>query len=111
MQLSKEEYTRKRIYTGCSVRIENYVTQDNCSASLGKPRDAKQLRIFNSHQTTIKDSYILILLFNWLYLFAYSRIKVSASSKKLDPDSTAVNNGLSMTPDSGNVQSCKPFSV
>ena len=25
------------------VRIENSVTRDNCSASLGKPRDAEQL--------------------------------------------------------------------
>ena len=43
MLLSKEEYARKRIHNGCSVRIENSVTQHNCSASLGKPCDAKQL--------------------------------------------------------------------
>ena len=43
MQLSKEEYARKRIHNGCSVRIENSVTRDNCSASLGKPFDAEQL--------------------------------------------------------------------
>ena len=28
MQLSKEEYARKRIHTGCLVRIKNTVTQD-----------------------------------------------------------------------------------
>ena len=39
--LSKEEYARKRICKGCSVRTENSVTRDNCSASL----------------TTIKNSY------------------------------------------------------
>ena len=27
----------------CMVQIESPVTQDNCSASLGKPRDAEQL--------------------------------------------------------------------
>ena len=43
MQLSKEEYARKRIHNGCLVQIERPVTQDNCSASLGKPGDAKQL--------------------------------------------------------------------
>ena len=31
----KEEYARKRINNGCSVRIENSVTRDNCSALLG----------------------------------------------------------------------------
>ena len=43
MQLSKEEYARKRICNGCLVRIENYVTRDNCSASQGLPSDAEQL--------------------------------------------------------------------
>ena len=42
MQLSKEEYASKRIHNGCLVQIESPVTQDNCSASLGKPRDAEQ---------------------------------------------------------------------
>ena len=40
---SMQEYARKRICNGRSVRIDNSVTRDNCSASLGKPRDAKQL--------------------------------------------------------------------
>ena len=44
MQLSKEEYAIKRIHNGCSVRIENSVNQDICSASLG-------------YLTAIKDSY------------------------------------------------------
>ena len=43
MQLSKEEYARKRIHNGCLVQMESPVTQDNCSASLGKPRVAEQL--------------------------------------------------------------------
>ena len=43
MQLSKEEYARERIHNGCLVQIESPVTQDKCSASLGKPRDGEQL--------------------------------------------------------------------
>ena len=43
MQLSKEEYARKRTHNGCLIQIESPVTQDNCSASLGKPRGAEQL--------------------------------------------------------------------
>ena len=42
MQLSKEEYAR-RTHNGCLVQIESPVTQDNCSASLSKPRDTEQL--------------------------------------------------------------------
>ena len=88
MLLTKEEYARKRIHNSCSVRMENSVTRDNCSASrghnscsvrmensvtrdncsesLGKPRDAEQIPrggIFNPHLTTIKDSYIVA----WFY--------------------------------------------
>ena len=37
LQFLKEEYARKRIHNGCLVRITNSVSQDNCSASLGKP--------------------------------------------------------------------------
>ena len=51
MQLSKEEYARKRIKNGCLVRIENPVTQDNYSASLGKPRDAEQLPSWQNFQS------------------------------------------------------------
>ena len=43
MQLSKEEYARKRTHNVCLVQIESPVAQDNCLASLGKPRDADQL--------------------------------------------------------------------
>ena len=43
MRLSKDEYAKKRIHNGCSVRTENSVHRDNGSASLGKPRDAEQL--------------------------------------------------------------------
>ena len=31
----------KKIHNGCSVRFESSVNQDNCAASLGKPRDAE----------------------------------------------------------------------
>ena len=47
MLLSKEEFASKRIHNGCSVRTENSVTQDNCSASLSKLADAEQL--LNNH--------------------------------------------------------------
>ena len=44
MQLSKGEYAKKeRIHNGCLLQIESPITEDNCSASLGKPRDAEQL--------------------------------------------------------------------
>ena len=52
MQLSKEEYARKRIHNhGCLVQSESPVTQDNCSASLGKPRDAEQLLSWQNFQS------------------------------------------------------------
>ena len=50
-QLSKEEYARKRICNGCSVRIENSVTRDNPWTSLGKPRDAEQLSSWQNFQS------------------------------------------------------------
>ena len=50
MQLSKEEYARKRIH-GRLVQIESPVTQDNCSASLGKPHDAEQLPSWQKFQS------------------------------------------------------------
>ena len=43
MQSLKKQYGRKKIHNGSLVQIENSVTRGNCSASLGKPRDAKQL--------------------------------------------------------------------
>ena len=58
MQLSKEDYTRKRIHNGCLMQIESSVNQDNCSASLVKPRDAEQLpswQNFNPQLTAIKN--------------------------------------------------------
>ena len=51
IQLSKEEYARKRIHNGCLVQIESPVTQDNCSTSLGKPRDAEQLSSWQNFQS------------------------------------------------------------
>ena len=60
MQLSKEKYARKRIHNGCLMQTESTVTQDNCSASLGKPRDAEQLASWqnsNPQLTAIKNPY------------------------------------------------------
>ena len=64
MHLSKERYTRKGIHNDCSVRIENSVTQDNCSASLGESRDAKQLPSWRNFQSaplsdTIKENLVV----------------------------------------------------
>ena len=54
MQLSKEEYARKRIHNDSSVQIELFgITR------LSYPRDG----IVSQHLTTSKDSYILILYF------------------------------------------------
>ena len=50
MRMSKEEYARKRIHNGCGVQIENSITQDKCSASLGKPRDTEQLPLWQNFQ-------------------------------------------------------------
>ena len=54
MQLSKEEYTRKRIHNGSSVQIENSVTRVTVRhhEANSYPRDG----IFNQKLTTIKDS-------------------------------------------------------
>ena len=52
MQLSKEEYERKRPHNGCLVQIESPVTQVNCSALLGKPRDAEQLPSWQDFKST-----------------------------------------------------------
>ena len=57
MQLSKEEYARKRTHNGCLVQIESPVTQDNWSASLGKLNSYRRDRIFNPQLTAIKNSY------------------------------------------------------
>ena len=53
--LSKEEYARKRIHNGCLMQIESPVTQDNCSASLGKPRDAEQLPSWQNFQSAAQS--------------------------------------------------------
>ena len=66
MQLSKEEYARKRICNGRSVWIENSVTQDNCLASLGNPHDAEQLLSWQDFQSALHyltDSYNLFFFF------------------------------------------------
>ena len=62
MQLSKEEYARKRIHNGSSLQIENSVTRVTVrhhSASLVMPNSYPRDRIINQHLTTIKDSYLL----------------------------------------------------
>ena len=66
MQLSKEEYARKRIHNGFSVYIENSVTRVTVrhhSASLVMPNSYPSDGIFNQHLTTIKDSYSLLPYF------------------------------------------------
>ena len=66
---------KKRKYNGWSMQMENSVTRDNCSASLGKPRNAEQLPSWLNFQFathTIKDSYNLwpvYLLYFSLYHF------------------------------------------
>ena len=61
MQLSKEEYAKKkRICNGRSVGIENSVTRDKYSASLGKPCDAKQALVT---EFSIRTSSLKILIF------------------------------------------------
>ena len=65
MQLSKEEYARKRIHNGSSVQIENSVTRVTVrhhSASFVMPNSYLRDGIFNQRLTTIKDSYILLYL-------------------------------------------------
>ena len=60
MQLSQEEYARKRIYNGSSVQIENSVTRVTVrhhSASLVMPNSYPSDGILNQHLTTIEDSY------------------------------------------------------
>ena len=62
MQLSKEEYARKRIHNDSSVQIENSITRVTVrhrSASLVMPKSYPRDGIFNQHLTTIKDSYNL----------------------------------------------------
>ena len=66
MQLSKEEYARKRIHNGYSVQIENFftrVTVRNHSASLVMPNSYPIDGIFNQHLTSIKDSYNLQVVY------------------------------------------------
>ena len=58
MQLSKEEYARKRTHNGCLVQIESPVSQDNCSASLGKPRDAEQLPSGQNFQSAAHNNKV-----------------------------------------------------
>ena len=57
MQLSKEEYARKRIHNNCLVQIESPVTQVGVrhhSASLAMLNSYRRDRIFNPQLTAIK---------------------------------------------------------
>ena len=61
MQLSKEEYARKRIHNGSSMQIENSVTRVTArhdKVSLVMPNSYPCDGIFSQHLTTIKDSYM-----------------------------------------------------
>ena len=51
MQLSKEEYARKRTHNDCLLQIESPVTLDSYLPSLGKPRDAEQLLSWQNFQS------------------------------------------------------------
>ena len=63
MQLSMEEYARKRNHNGSSMQIENSITLVTVRhhwASIVKPNGYPRNGIFNQHLTTIKDSYMLL---------------------------------------------------
>ena len=53
MQLSKEEYARKRMHNGCLVQIKSSVTQDNCPVI-----SVTMINIikYMSHDTTKRES-------------------------------------------------------
>ena len=61
MQLSKEEYARKRFQKGSLVQIENSVTRVTAQhrMSLVMPNSYPRDGMFNLRLTPIKDSYIL----------------------------------------------------
>ena len=59
MQLSKEEYARKRINNGSSVQIENSVTRVTVRHRSASRTVTLGDGIFNQHLTTNKDSYIM----------------------------------------------------
>ena len=54
MQLSKEEYARKRTHNGCLVQIISPVTQGNCLASLAMLNSYRHDKTFNLQLTAIK---------------------------------------------------------
>ena len=60
--LSKKEYARKRTHKGCLVQIESPVTQDNCSASLGKPRDAEQLTVVTEFSIRMSQPLKILII-------------------------------------------------
>ena len=86
MQLSKEEYARKRVHNDSSVQIENSVTRVTVQhhlASLVMLNNYPCDGIFNKHLSTIKDSYILNLPVMWdlsqtinRYLKTYLRLSL-----------------------------------
>ena len=65
MQLLKEMYARKGIHNGSSVRIENSVTRDNCSAALSKPRGAEVTLVTEFSIHTLQPLKIITVLNEW----------------------------------------------
>ena len=51
MQFSKEVSATQIVHNGSSGWIEKSATRDNCSASLGEPRDAEQLIFWQNFQS------------------------------------------------------------
>ena len=76
MELSKEGYARKSIHNGSSVRTENSVTRDNCTASLSKHRDAEQL-------TSLRDFQSALHHHSEFLNFCHSRILEHSRKPKL----------------------------
>ena len=68
MQLLKEMCSRKRIHNDSSVRNENSVTRDNCSAALSKPRGAEVTLVTEFSIHTLQPLKILIVLNEWYSL-------------------------------------------
>ena len=91
MQLSKEEYARKRIHNGFSMQVENSVTRVTLtvrhhSASQVMPNSYPRDGIVNPHLTTINDSYmhiVSVLFFSGnggLSIDVYDVVKTSMAS-------------------------------
>ena len=72
MQLLKEEYARKRIHNGSSVKIENSVTRVTARhhlASLLMPNSYPRDGIFNQHLTTLILLCVSLKMCRYWHLF------------------------------------------